>query len=120
MTTDSALLIEASVTQSILALLYALTIARMYYLKSTMNFVLLCCLFLITAAVCWIVVEALGYDMVVNDYSPICGSNLNPDGAKVCRTQIFFIYVNNVTFASAIWLFSMRFWSVQYTIKLQV
>ena len=102
------LFVEACVTQSILALLYALTIVRMYYLKSTMNFVLFCCVLLISAALCWIVVCGLGYDLSAHD------------SAKILRLQIFFTFVNNVTFASAIWLFAMRFWSVQYTIKLQI
>ena len=92
---SKSLFVEACVTQSILALLYALTIVRMYYLKSTMNFVLFCCVLLITAALCWIVV---------------CGLAYNNDSVKIL--QIFFAFVNNVTFASAIWLFAMRFWSV--------
>jgi hypothetical protein len=117
-------MIEANVSQSVLALLYIGTIVRMH-LAGRINYILIVSTLLLISCFTYQVETILQYKLIQNKYRADSGdafgcSNLAQTDRqcyKLCVTQAFFLWLNQVSYNGGIWLFSSKIWAIAVSLQ---
>lgn len=111
--TDIAGLIftEACITQTILIVLFLLTILRAF-MRAKLNFIITICALLAITALSWIFECRTNVKYFETSFEPdtSCHAQQNAETRRLCRVYLFWEAVNTCSFNIAIWLFAIRYW----------
>ncbi len=114
------LLIDASITQSILVVLYLATIIRMLC-TSRLNFLIFINILLALSCVTWVIICYLRYQLTIISINETgyCSDLTQPILSK-CRKMLAWFgiltFFNLICYNYAIWLFAMRYWALSKTL----
>ncbi len=109
--------IDACITQSILIVLYLVTLTRMRY-TARLTFVIVLVVLLTISCITWIIVAHYAYQYAkVKNLDLSC--NMQSGLAKSYCVR-YFIYnaINVISFNIACWIFAARYWIFSHLLKL--